>query len=86
MIEVKPGQIWLGDERFPYQDCYKGQIAYVIMSKEPDELCWKVAAFQEWKYGAQICEYTAEEINKMEYVGCLEDINLINNYKNLYNG
>ena len=72
--EIEPGQIWMGDADFPYQHCYKGEFAYIMMSTEPYDNYWKVAQFQEWDMGAQIVEFTEEEIRMMKYIGHIKDL------------
>lgn len=70
-LKLKPGQVWMGDKDFPYQHSYKGEFGYILLSKEPNEECWKVAQWQEWEFGAQIVEFNEEEIRLMKYVGTI---------------
>ena len=75
--DIKPGQVWLGDERFPYQHGYKGDMAYVICSTDEQfkgERLWVCMNFQEWEYGAYKREFTESEIHLMEYIGHIKDL------------
>ena len=71
---IEPGQVWMGDKDFPYQNCYKGEMAYIVCSKEPSQDYWVCMNFQEWDFGAFKVEFNDEEINKMKYIGHIKDL------------
>ena len=70
---VEPGQIWLSDKDFKYNQGYSGEIAYIVKSKEPDEP-WICTCYQEWSFGGYERELTETEIKLMKYLGHIKDI------------
>ena len=70
---VEPGQVWLSDKDFKYNQGYNGDIAYLVKSKEPSGH-WVCICYQEWVFGGYERELRDEEIKLMKYIGHIKDL------------
>jgi hypothetical protein len=70
--KIKPGQIWLDDAGI--WDCYDGEMAYVVKSKEWNEP-WVLIKFQDWDLGGYKRYMDKKEIRKMKYIGHISELN-----------
>lgn len=71
--QVEPGQLWLSDKDFKYNQGYDGEVLYLTKSKEPDEP-WVCILFQEWEFGGYFRELNEKEIKLMKYIGHIKDL------------
>lgn len=79
MIELKPGQIWVGRCLNSHQpDLW---FVYVLLSadEKEGELWWEAAKFMKGEFGASTHKFLEEEIRKLTYCGHIRNnLNLLN--------